>query len=202
MLDHLCPAMLCRIFRKCIAKGTILGIKTIWHETRLIFSKTIINTFRNSVIIRGIIISWSRSSCQVAVIFAQLTKLWFPWQVFVNQQQYRILWKSTEWEPRCCQQGGRTDRHLTMLICIRFSKLFFIYAPKNRKKVAYFLKTYEEIAPNSGHTLSDDTVASISQILASIMQLQLTVIYFKLRRRDGLKQRNIHIIVLRNKSND
>jgi len=140
MLDHLCPAMLCRIFRKCIAKGTILGIKTIWHETRLIFSKTIINTFRNSVIIRGIIISWSRSSCQVAVIFAQLTKLWFPWQVFVNQQQYRILWKSTEWEPRCCQQGGRTDRHLTMLICIRFSKLFFIYAPKNRKKSCIFFK--------------------------------------------------------------
>lgn len=56
------------------------------------------------------------------------------------------------------------------------------------------------MAPNSDHTLRDDTVASISQILASIMQLQLTVIYFKLRRRDGLKQRNIRIKVRRNQS--
>jgi hypothetical protein len=63
-----------------------------------------------------------------------------------------------------------------------------------------FLKTYEGIAPNSDHTLSDDTVASISQILASIMQLHLTVLYFKLRRRDGLKQRNIRIKVRRNQS--
>ena len=45
-------------------------------------------------------------------------------------------------------------------------------------------------------------MASISQIVASIMQLQLTVIYFKLRRTDGLKQRNIHIKVRRNQSND
>lgn len=64
-----------------------------------------------------------------------------------------------------------------------------------------FLKTYEETAPNSDHTLSDDTVTSISQILASIMKLQLTVIYFKLRRRDWLKQRNIHIKIRRNHSN-
>ena len=56
------------------------------------------------------------------------------------------------------------------------------------------------MAPNSDHTLRDDTVASISQILASIMQLQLTVIYFKLRCRDGLKQRNIRIKVRRNQS--
>ena len=89
-----------------------------------------------------------------------------------------------------------------MLICIRFSKLFYIYAPKNRKKSVYFLNTYEEIAPNSNHTLSDDTMASISQILGSIIQLQLTIIYFKLRRRDGLKQRNFHIKVRRNHSND
>jgi len=104
--------------------------------------------------------------------------------------------------PKCCLQGGRTDRHLTMLICIRFSKLFFISAPKTIKNVHFFLKTYEDIAPNSDHILSDDTVASISQILASIMQLQLTVTYFKLRRPDGLKQRNIRNKVQRRHSND
>jgi hypothetical protein len=64
-----------------------------------------------------------------------------------------------------------------------------------------FLKTYEDTAPNSDHTLSDDTVTSISQIVASIMQLQLTVIYSKLRCWDGLKQHNIHIKVRRNQSN-
>jgi hypothetical protein len=80
-------------------------------------------------------------------------------------------------------------------IYMSFSKLLCISAPKTIKKCAYFLKTYDDIAPHSDHILSDNTVASISQILASIMQLQLTVIYFKLRRRDGLKQSNNHIKV-------
>jgi len=35
--------MLYRNFRNCIVKGMILGRKTVWYETRLIFSKTILN---------------------------------------------------------------------------------------------------------------------------------------------------------------
>ena len=40
-----------------------------------------------------------------------------------------------------------------------------------------FKNIYEDRAPNSDHILNNDTVASILQILAAIMQLQLAVIY-------------------------
>ena len=108
MSHHLYPEWLCRIFRNCIVKLTIHGIKTIWHETRLIFSKIIIKTFRNPIIIRAGIVNLSTSPCRAAVISAQLTKHQYPRQVFVNQQQYGISWKSTEWETKCCT-AGRND---------------------------------------------------------------------------------------------